>query len=432
MKYYLAIDLGASSGRHIVGHVEKNEIVLDEVYRFPTGMINSNQGLIWETDRLFFEIKRGIKEALKKYPKIDSLAIDTWGVDYVLLNGDQDIKPHFSYRNKRVNERIKEVHNIVSFDELYEITGIQFASFNTIYQLFDDLKKSRLSQATDFLMIPQYFVYLLTGVKKHEYTDASTTGLINVLSKQYDISIIQKLKFPIKIFKECELPGTFVGYLKDDVAKEVGGQIKVVLAPSHDTACAFEAIDTEEDAAFLSSGTWSLLGYKLKEANTSEESLKANFTNEGGVGYIRYLKNIMGMWIPNQVQKVVKCSIQEMIEEAKTSTYCEIFDVNDPSLISPSNMKTAITKLLKNNPPKTNGDLFNSIYYSLAESYNKAIKEIEQCLKIQINKLYIVGGGSKNQYVNELTERITGKKVVAMPIEATAIGNIKTQIKANE
>lgn len=432
MKYYLAIDLGASSGRHIVGHVENNEIILDEVYRFPTGMSESNQGLIWETDRLFNEIKNGIKEAFKKYPSIESLAIDTWGVDYVLLNDDKDIKPHFAYRNDRVNLRVDEVHKLIPFESLYASTGIQFASFNTIYQLYDDLKKERLRKATDFLFLPQYFVYLLTGIKKHEYTEATTSGLINVQTKQYDVNIIKNLGLPIKIFKECELPGTFVGYLKDSISQEVGGQLKVVLAPSHDTACAFEAIETEDDAAFLSSGTWSLLGYKLKKANTSDESYQANFTNEGGVGYIRYLKNIMGMWIPNQIQKVVKCSIQEMIEEAIASSYCEVFDVNDPSLTSPKDMKVAIFKLLKHNPPKTDGDLFNSIYYSLAESYNQTLKDLEYCLKIKINTLYIVGGGSKNQYLNELTEKITGKKVIAMPIEATAIGNIKTQIKANE
>ncbi len=432
MKCYLAIDLGASSGRHIVGIYKDENIVLDEVYRFETGMELTNDGLVWNTKRLFNEILNGISLALNKYPKIESLSIDTWGVDYVLMNNDKVIEPNYSYRNNRVINCIDNVHSLIPFSDLYSITGIQYAPYNTIYQLYDDLLKGRLKMATDFLMLPQYFVYLLTGVKKHEYTEASTTGLIDVNTNQYSVDIIRKLGFPIKIFKKCDNPGTIVGFLKKEIANKVGGQIKVVLAPSHDTASAFEAIDTPSDAAILSSGTWSLLGYKLKQANTSASAFDANFTNEGGVGYIRFLKNIMGMWVPNQVQKCLNISIQDMISLARNSSYNEVFDINDPSLNSPSNMCDAIISLLHKNPPKNNADLLKSVYLSLAHSYANTIMELEKCLNIKINSLYIVGGGSKNAFLNELTEKVAKVKVVALPIEATAIGNIKTQIRASQ
>lgn len=432
MKYYLAIDLGATSGKHVVGYEKNGEIVLEEIHRFKTGMDDSPDGLVWNIPKFFEEIKIGIKKAFTKYEKIESLSIDTWGVDYVLMNGDEEIPPYFAYRNERNIVSSQKLHEIVPFEKLYKSTGIQFAAFNTIYQLFGDLNKGRLEKATDYLMLPSYFSYKLTGIKSHEYTNESTGALLNANNKTYDVEILNKLGIPQKLFNKVEKPGTVLGNLLPEIAKEVGGQTKVILCASHDTGSAFEAVDCPEDGIILSSGTWSLFGIKSKEPICTDKSLAANFTNEGGVDYIRFLKNIMGMWIVNQVCEQENEDFLVMQKSLDDNTYKDVFDVNDPSLSAPKNMKKAILELLKNNPPKDNFDLFNSIYHSMAESYNKACIELENITGKKYNYIYIVGGGAKNKYLNKLVEKHTGKKVVALPIEATSLGNIKVQMKAEE
>lgn len=430
MKYYLAIDLGATSGRHVVGHFEGKEIVLDEIYRFKTGMKDSLDGKVWDISLFFQEIKKGIKLAFSKYKSIESLAIDTWGVDYVLLKGDQEIPPFYSYRNKRNIKASNDLHKITPFSEIYMQNGIQFANFNTIYQLYDDLKNNRLDSATDYLMLPSYFTYKLTGIKSHEYTEESTTSLLNANTRDYNFSLLSKIGFPKRLFSKISLPGTIVGKLLPEIANEVGGQTNVILCASHDTASAFESIDNPNDSIIISSGTWSLLGVKLDKPLTNLKSLEANFTNEGGIGYIRYLKNIMGMWIVNQISEQENFSFKEMDSKLEQSHYQEIFDVNDQSLLSPKNMKNAVISLLKNKKPKNDIDLFNSIYHSLAYSYNKAIIELESLVNKNYKTIYIVGGGAKNKYLNRLVEQYTGKQVIALPIEATCIGNIKVQRNA--
>ena len=366
--------------------------------------------------------------AIAKYKTIQSVAIDTWGVDYVLMKGDTDVRPHFAYRNERTAARIDEVHAIVPFAELYAHTGIQFQTFNTVYQLYDDYKRGRLDGVTDFLMMPEYLSYLLTGVKKHEYTEASTGGLVNATTKQYDCELIPKLGLPQEIFAQLDQPATVVGALLPEVAAEVGGQTMVVLCASHDTGSAYEAVDCDENSVILSSGTWSLIGAKLPVADTSEKSLQSNFSNEGGVGYFRYLKNIMGMWLVNEVQRKYGTPFGEIVALAEQSTYAETFDVNDQSLMAPDDMESAIKALLAANPPQSMGDLYASIYRSLAVGYAQAVRQMENNLGKTFDKIYIVGGGAKNKFLNTLTEQYTGKTVVALPIEATAIGNLKVQM----
>lgn len=428
MKYFLAIDIGASSGRHIVGWQQDGELKLDEVYRFRNGMQRTCDGLVWETASLFAEVKNGLAAAIAKYKTIQSVAIDTWGVDYVLMKGDKDVAPHFAYRNERTAKRIDEVHAIVPFAELYAHTGIQFQTFNTVYQLYDDYKRGRLEGVTDFLMMPEYLSYLLTGVKKHEYTEASTGGLVSATTKQYDRELIAKLGLPQEIFAQLDQPATVVGSLLPEVAAEVGGQTTVVLCASHDTGSAYEAVDCDENSVILSSGTWSLIGAKLPVADTSEKSLQSNFSNEGGVGYFRYLKNIMGMWLVNEVQRKYGTPFAEIVALAEQSTYAETFDVNDQSLMAPDDMESAIKALLAANPPQSMGDLYASIYRSLAVGYAQAVRQMENNLGKTFDKIYIVGGGAKNKFLNTLTEQYTGKTVVALPIEATAIGNLKVQM----
>ncbi len=428
MKYFLAIDIGASSGRHIVGWQQDGELKLDEVYRFRNGMQRTSDGLVWETASLFAEVKNGLAAAIAKYKTIQSVAIDTWGVDYVLMKGDTDVRPHFAYRNERTAARIDEVHAIVPFAELYAHTGIQFQTFNTVYQLYDDYKRGRLDGVTDFLMMPEYLSYLLTGVKKHEYTEASTGGLVSATTKQYDRDLIARLGLPQEIFAQLDQPATVVGALLPEVVAEVGGQTMVVLCASHDTGSAYEAVDCDENSVILSSGTWSLIGAKLPVADTSEKSLQSNFSNEGGVGYFRYLKNIMGMWLVNEVQRKYDTPFGEIVALAEQSTYAETFDVNDQSLMAPDDMESAIKALLAANPPQSMGDLYASIYRSLAVGYAQAVRQMENNLGKTFDKIYIVGGGAKNKFLNTLTEQYTGKTVVALPIEATAIGNLKVQM----
>ncbi len=434
-KYYLAVDIGASSGRHIVGSMDGGKLVTDEVHRFANGVSKSDSHLVWDVDSLFASVKEGIAKAFAKYPEICSLAIDTWGVDYVLMNGEERINPCYAYRDSRTEKPIEEVHSIIPFEELYAKTGIQFQSFNTVYQLYDDKKRGRLEHADSFLMMPEYLSYMLTGVKYHEYTNATTTGMLNALSLDYDADIIERLGLPKHLFTKPVPSGTVIGKLKDDIAREVGGNLKVIACASHDTASAVEGIPIEGDQPYISSGTWSLLGAKLDVANTSEESCRANYSNEGGVGYIRYLKNIMGMWVINNLKKELApdSSFDEAMEEAKASDFCGIVDVTDNRFLAPESMVAAFDSCFEEgSKPQSAGDYFKCAHISLAYGYKKALCELASLTGMSYERLYIVGGGAKNTYLNSLTESICNIKVVALPIEATAIGNLKIQAEATK
>mgnify|MGYP000817699417 CR=1 FL=1 len=433
-RIFLAIDIGASSGRHIVGIEADGALQTDEVYRFPNGMQRENGHLIWDIEGIFQHVKAGIKAAFAKYPHIDSLSIDTWAVDYVLLKDGAAILPCHAYRDERTQAVIDEVHQHMPFAELYRRTGIQFQPFNSIYQLYEDAKTGRLQQADDFLMVPEYLLYRLCGVKAREYTNATSTGLVSAVTKEYDPEILRALSLPERLFPRLTQPGTVLGQLTPDVAREVGGQTSVVLCATHDTASAVEGIPMAENAPFLSSGTWSLLGAKIPAPITTPESMACNFTNEGGVGYIRYLKNIMGLWIIQCVQKQLGISFAEMVELAKASTYTRIFDVNAARFSAPQDMRAEIKAALAETgeAPATDADLINSIYHSLAYCYGEAFRELESLTGQHWDKLYIAGGGAKNATLNELTAHYTGKQVVALPIEATAIGNLKIQMSISE
>ena len=420
MKYCLAIDIGASSGRHIVGWHEEGELKTREVYRFDNGVKEEDGHLIWDIDYLEAKVRKGIEIALSEYP-LESLSIDTWGVDYVLLKGNETVRPVYAYRDHRTEEVIGEVHSLIPFAELYEHTGCQFQPFNTIYQLYDDLKKGRLEGVTDFLMIPEYLMYRLTGVKKKEFTNATTTGMIDHETLEFDREIIERLSLPEHLFPKLDQP-------KDEVGTYEG--VKVVLCATHDTGSAVEGIPMEGNELYISSGTWSLLGVKTEKPLTDPESRKANYSNEGGVGYNRYQKNIMGMWIVNELQRRL-CSyenIADIVKEAEKSTYEHTLDANDPSLLSPADMKEAFDALLSERPANEY-DYFRCAFKSLALSYRQAIEELERNTGKKYSRLYIVGGGAKNQFLNRLTEEYTGKKVIALPIEATAIGNLNVQMK---
>ncbi len=434
MKSYLAIDIGASSGRHIVGYMRDGELVTEELYRFPNGMDTVDGHLVWDTDRLFSEVKAGLKIALAKYPDLVSLSIDTWGVDYALLRGDKEVKPIYAYRDSRVEKPIEEVHKIIPFAELYSRTGIQFNTFNTIYQLYADKLAGRLEGVTDFLMLPEFLMYKLTGKKVKEFTEATTTGLVNSETLEFDREIWARLGLPETLIAPINAPGTLVGRLKPEVAREVGGDLDVVLCATHDTGSAVEAIDMETTAPYISSGTWSLLGVKTPKAITDEKSRESDYSNEGGVGYNRYQKNITGMWIIQSLRREMcpDTSWGEIADMAATSSFAEVFDVNAPVFMAPDSMKAAIYDYFESRglpTPACDADYFNAAYVSLAVGYKRAIDDLEANTGRTYTEIYIVGGGAKNGYLNALTEKHTGKRVVALPIEATAIGNLKIQMK---
>lgn len=421
MKYYLAVDIGASSGRHLIGRKEDGKIITKELYRFPNGMVEHDGHLTWDIGQMLAHVKKGIDIALNDY-EIASLSIDTWGVDYVLMKGDNEVLPCYAYRDTRTDSAISEVHNIIPFDDLYAKTGIQLQTFNTIYQLYADKTAGRLEGVTDFLMMPEYLLYKLCGVKSHEYTNATTTGMVNAKTQQYDKEIIAKLGLPSALFKPLQMPGTKLGTYKG---------IQCVLCATHDTASAVEGIPMEGNEIYISSGTWSLLGVKLNHPITTINSMSSNFTNEGGVHYIRYLRNIMGMWLVNRLRDEL-CpdkDFSEIVAEAEADDFDGLVDANDNAFLAPESMKAAFDENLRHSPSTTAG-YFRCAYRSLAMTYKHAVDEIQDVTGRRYNSIYIVGGGAKNVYLNRLTEEATGKKVIALPIEATSLGNLKIQMEA--
>ncbi len=423
MKVYLAIDIGASSGRHIAGWMENGELKTEELYRFPNGVTERDGHLTWDIDALLGHVKQGIALAKEKFPEIESLSVDTWGVDYVLLKGDEEVRPCCAYRDGRTEAVIPRVHEKIAFSELYRRTGIQFQPFNTVYQLYADKEAGRLAGVTDFLMIPEYLMYKLCGVKSHEYTNATTGGMVSAETGEYDGAIIEALGLPKQLFCKLRQPGTVIG--------EYEG-IKVVLCATHDTGSAVEGIPMDADAPYISSGTWSLLGVKTAKPITDAASEKANWSNEGGVGYNRYQKNIMGMWLVNRLRAEL-CPDKPwggITAEAETSRFEETVDANAPRFLAPESMKAAFDAALSMKPQSV-GDYFRCAYRSLALSYRDAIRELEHNTGKRYDSIYIVGGGAKNAFLNRLTEEATGKKVIALPIEATAIGNLKIQMEAD-
>ncbi|MGS0972441.1 MAG: rhamnulokinase [Candidatus Izemoplasmataceae bacterium] len=429
-KLHIAVDIGASGGIHLVGPFKNETAQYREVFRFKNSMKITEDGLVWDTEYLFNKILEGIKLACKTYNNIVSVGIDTWGVDYVLMNDNHLISPVFAYRNDRTQSVIIDVETQIPALKLYALTGTQFQPFNTVYQLYWDKLNGRLDKATDFLMLPEYFFYLLTGEKVHEYTNATTSGMYNTSLHRYDPNIIKQLEFPPHLFREPIMPG-HTASIKDEFKSFLRRDLQVVLVATHDTASAVESIDIPDDAVFLSSGTWSLIGVKVDTPILSDDAKRKNFTNEGGVGYIRLQKNIMGLWIIQELKKEFNIdTYEEMVELAKTSNVTSTFDVNDERFLSPSSMTMEVQSILLqhgNNLPITREDIVNAVFYSLAESYRDAIKEIENITGRSYKKLVIFGGGAKNKYLNEIIRQTVCQEIITHPIEASAIGNIKIQ-----
>lgn len=442
-RYYLAVDIGASSGRHMLGHIEDGKMQLEEVYRFENGMANKDGKLLWDTEHLFTEIVNGMKKCAQAGKIPESMSIDTWAVDYVLLDGqDQVIGDTYGYRDSRTTGCDEEVYRIISEKELYARTGIQKQIFNTIYQLMADKMKRPevLEKAKTFLMLPDYFQFRLTGKKVSEYTNGTSTQLVSPETRQWDRELMEMLGYPKEIFLPLKTPGTEVGELKEEIQKAVGFNCKVVLCGSHDTASAVMAMPKAQgDGLYISSGTWSLMGVELPEADCREVSQKANFTNEGGYGFrFRYLKNIMGLWMIQSVRHELhdRYSFAELCRMAEESNaFPSRVNANDNCFLAPDSMIAEIQDYCQRTSqpvPQSPGELACVIYQSLADCYGETVKEIEQNTGKTYEGIYIIGGGSNAAYLNQLTANATGKITYAGPGEATAIGNIMAQMIKNQ
>lgn len=440
MNYYLAVDIGASSGRHILASIDGGKIVLEEIYRFENGMEQKDGHLVWNHEKLFENILNGMKKCKEAGKIPESMGIDTWAVDYVLLDKDDKLLGNlYGYRDSRTEGMDELVYKVIPLDKLYARTGIQKQPFNTIYQLMADKAKEpeKLSRAKAMLMVPEYFNFLLTGRKASEYTNATTTQLVSPDTKDWDFELIESLGYPKEIFCDIKTPGSFLGYLKEEIQKEVGFNCKVVLPATHDTGSAVMAVPVSEgDCIYISSGTWSLMGTELKNAECSMESMEKNLTNEGGYDYrFRYLKNIMGLWMINSVKKEIAedVSFDEIVRLAMSADIKSTVDANDERFLAPESMVSEIKKACKEKGekvPKNIGELAAVIYQSLAECYKKTIDEIEKITGNHYDKVHIVGGGAKAAYLNGLTAKACKREVIAGPIEATAIGNVVCQMIA--
>lgn len=439
MEYHLAIDIGASSGRHILGFIKDGKLKLEEIYRFSNGIKKVNNEYCWDLKNLFSEIKNGIKKCkeIGKIPK--SIGIDTWAVDFVLLDENEDILGNtVAYRDDRTEGIMEEVFKIIPKDMLYLYTGIQFQRFNTIYQLMAIKKKNpeNLKKAKTFLMIPDYFNFLLTGKKVNEYTNATSTQLVNSFDKTWDDNILNSLEINKEMFQEIKLPKTNLGNLRSELVEEFGFDMEVILPATHDTGSAFiSSVCNDEDSVYLSSGTWSLMGVENRFPICVPQSMNYNFTNEGGIDYrFRFLKNIMGLWIIQEVKRMYKdeYSFQELVVRAKEAEcFQSIIDVNHDRFLNPENMITEIQDYCKETNqdiPKTPGEVAYCVFNSLGISYRESIKELEEIFEKKYERINVFGGGCQNELLNQLIADRTNKEVLVGPVEATAIGNIIVQL----
>ena len=439
--YYLAIDIGASSGRHILFWLQDGKMRMEEVFRFSNGMTERNGHLCWDYAALERQILAGMKRCAEIGKIPVSVGIDTWGVDFVLLDGhDEIIGDTVGYRDHRTEGMDEVVSAILPPEELYERTGIQKASYNTIYQLMAVRQNhpEQLACAKTFLMVPDYFHWKLCGVKANEYTEATTTQLIDPVTRDWNWNLVERLGYPGGMFQRIALPGTILGELTDEAAKEVGYHCKVVLPAAHDTASAILAMPSSDpDTVYISSGTWSLLGVELDAPDCGASSRKNNFTNEGGFhGKICYLKNIMGLWMIQRVRKElqeqgIELSFAELCALAEREPIASIVPCNHDRFLSPERMIGEIQRACAESGqeiPQTPAQLAAVVYRSLAACYGEAVSQLRESRGKDYTSLSIIGGGSNAAYLNRLAAEYTGCTVYAGPGEATAIGNAAAQM----
>ncbi|MFA6775008.1 MAG: rhamnulokinase family protein [Sphaerochaetaceae bacterium] len=434
---HCTVDIGASSGKMLCADVVDGKIQATVVHRFPNALIGRDGHLVWDIDRLYEEILSGLSKAHEGGHDIKTVAIDTWGVDFVLLDATgKRIGDAVGYRDKRTDHVVCPVDR----HELYRRTGIQHLPFNTIYQLLA-LKAEhpeQLEAASALLMIPDYLSFLLTGRMHQEYTNATTSGLVDALSRQWDRNLISLLGLPSKLFGSLSRPMDVYGEFSEETARRLGFQATVLAAPSHDTASAVFGTPLDAETAFISSGTWSLLGCVMDHPVLTREAEKANFTNEGGVGgTIRFLRNLMGLWMIQSVRKEWggTLSFNEIATEAESaSDFPSRVDVQDIRFLAPHSMTEEVRAACKESGqpvPERIGEVAGCIYQSLAEGYAKELSRLETITGRKFRKIAIVGGGSKDGFLCQLTADATGRTVYAGPDEGTAFGNLLSQMMAS-
>ena len=436
-----AVDLGATSGRVMLGHLGPDQLRVAAVHRFLNDPVRVADGLHWNILELYRNILVGLRKAVATQPDLAGVGIDSWAVDYGLLSGDRLINNPFHYRDERTARGVDLVHKIADHAALHTTNGLQFQPFNSIYQLAVDHDAGVLDDTTRMLMIPDLLGFWLTGEQVAERTNASTTGLLDITNGAWNATLIDKVGLPRSLFPALVDPGTRIGSLRDDVAAEVGAAVDVIAVGSHDTASAVVGVPmTEPGAAYVSSGTWSLVGVELDRPVLTEESREANFTNEGGVdGTIRYLRNVMGMWLLSESIRTWERAGQSveltalLNQAAEINTPVPIFDANHPSLLPPGDMPKRIAALCAEAGaavPHSPAEFARSIVESLAEAYATAIDDAERLSGSKINTVHVVGGGSQNALLCQLTASRTGRRVLAGPVEATAVGNVLIQGRA--
>jgi len=438
MKYYLAIDIGASSGICILGHQNKkaNKIVTEEVYRFENILKKRKQTVYWDINAFMGHILTGMKKCVQLGKIPESVGITTWGVDFVLLDKDgKIIGDPVSYRDERTTGMDKKVHKIIPEAEYYSRTGINKYTYNTIYQLMAIKTKTPelFDKAQSLLFIPDYLHYRLCGVQTNEFTVATTSGLINTEKKDWDYEIISKCGFPEKLFLPLHKPGTIMGFLTEKIQSIVGYNCKVILPPAHDTASAFFSV-SDENHIVISSGTWSIVGVTIQNPILTENAYKLGFTNESAAdGRIRFLKNVMGLWMIQSVRKELGGSYYytELSSMAEESNYEGLVDVNDNCFFAPQDMiKTIKEKCIDGGypAPKTTGDIILCINRSLAKAYARTVEELIELTGQKFEAITIIGGGSKNTLLNKLTQEECGLPVHIGYAESTAFGNLMFQM----
>ena len=440
---YLAVDFGGGSGRVIAGTLHEGKLTLTEIYRFPNRQIKLGNHLYWDFLALFENMKIGLKKAAQNGYHVRSIGIDTWGVDFGLIDDKGNLLGNpVCYRDERTVGTTDEVFKIIDLPTHYASAGIQVMALNTLFQLFS-MKKSGdklLGIADKLLFMPDLFSFYLTGTANNEYCIASTSELLDAKSKAWSAELIRRLGLPEHLFGEIVMPSTKRGKLKKEIADETGQHdAEVIAVASHDTASAVLAVpSTKKQKVFLSSGTWSLLGAVVDEPILTEEARRAGFTNEGGVDGIRFLQNITGLWILQQLvgewEKTEnrRVDYDELIHEAEHSASTSLIDVDDSAFLNPESMRQTIKTYCETaggKVPQTRGEFTRCVLESLAERYKRGIDELQKFLKSPITELHIIGGGSQNKMLNQLTANRLNIPVIAGPVEATAIGNILMQAK---
>lgn len=440
---FLAFDLGAESGRALIGMLEGEKIKVEEVYRFPNIPIKVRNSMFWDVLRIWGEIKNAISLADKFGEDLESIGVDTWGVDFALLDSNGELlgNPHH-YRDPRTERAFEEALRKVPKEEIYFRTGIQFLRLNTLYQLYSLVlsRSSILNAADKFLMMPDLFNYWLSGLIFSEFSDATTTQFFNPSKDDWDYELLEKLGIPTHFLPEIVKPGTLLGRISDSLAEElnVSNRISIVAPACHDTASAVAAAVLEDSSsAYISSGTWSLVGVEIDRPIISRKSLEYNFTNEGGVfGKYRFLRNVQGMWLIQECRRIWtsqgrEYSYDELTRLAsKSRRFIAFIDPDDQRFMAPANMVDEIIGYLdetNQEKPRDEGELVRIILESLAFKYRLVIERIMELTGNRINQINVIGGGSRNWLLNQLTADFTGIRVIAGPVEATSIGNVLMQ-----